>query len=249
MRVRCTVAYDGGGFAGFAANPGVTTVAGSLAATFERILRRPVQLTGAGRTDAGVHAWGQVVSFDAPAGTDLAALARSANKLLAPAVVVRSAEVAPPGFDARHSATARAYRYTIVNRPVADPFRWRTSWHVADPIDLAQAQLACDPLIGAHDFSSFCRRPKAPAGVPAPSMVREVLSARWRDLGDGVVRFDIEATSFCHQMVRSIVGLLVDVGIGKRRAGEVAGILRASSRAAAGPVAPPQGLCLWEVRY
>ncbi|WP_208026700.1 tRNA pseudouridine(38-40) synthase TruA [Rhabdothermincola sediminis] len=256
VRVRLVVAYDGSPYHGFAANPGVATVAGTLQRTIERVLRHPVELTGAGRTDRGVHAWGQVVSFDAPAaGLDLGALQRSINKLCGGTIVVREAAVAPPDFDARFSARSRTYRYTIVNRPVPDPFLAATSWWVDQPLDVAAMRLGCDPLIGEHDFSSFCRRPKdrmigtEDDGDPGPSLVRRVIDARWDDEGDGVLRFTIEATAFCHQMVRSIVGTLVDVGLGRKRAGEVAGILRGRDRSLAGPVAPPQGLCLWRVTY
>lgn len=257
VRVRLVVAYDGAPYHGFAANPGVATVAGTLQRTIERILRYPVELTGAGRTDRGVHAWGQVVSFDAPAaGLDLPALQRSINKLCGGTIVVREAAVASPDFNARFSARSRTYRYTIVNRPVPDPFLAATAWWIEQPLDLAALRLGCDPLIGEHDFSSFCRRPRDRMigsddddGESGPSLVRRVLDARWDDEGDGVLRFTIEATAFCHQMVRSIVGTLVDVGLGRKRAGEMAGILRGRDRSLAGPVAPPQGLCLWRVTY
>jgi tRNA pseudouridine38-40 synthase len=132
---------------------------------------------------------------------------------------------------------------------VPDPFLAATSWHVAPPLDLRAMQAACDPLIGEHDFSSFCRRPK---GEPDASLTRRVLDARWEPdpaAGDGVLRFWIEATAFCHQMVRSITGTLVDVGLGKRHAADVMAALQARDRSAAGPVAPPHGLCLWEVVY
>lgn len=258
-RVKLTVAYDGAPFHGFAPNPGVPTVAGTLQRTIERVIGHPVELSAAGRTDRGVHAWGQVVSFTAPAeGLDLEALQRSVNKLCGGTIVVRRAERVPLDFDARFSARSRVYRYTVLNRSVPDPFLRATSWWVAPPLDLRVMRLGCDPLIGEHDFSSFCRRPKdraigvaggeqaEPTGV---SLVRRVLDARWDDVGDGVLRFEIEATAFCHQMVRAIVGTLVEVGLGRRRAGEVSAILRARDRAAAGQVAPPEGLCLWEVRY
>ena len=109
--------------------------------------------------------------------------------------------------------------------------------------------LACDPLIGSHDFSSFCRRAKAPEGQPPASLVRRVADARWVDLGDDLLRFDISANAFCHQMVRSLVGLLVDVGRGRARAGDVLGILRAEDRRFVPTPAPAQGLCLWSVDY
>ncbi|HEY3811519.1 MAG TPA: tRNA pseudouridine(38-40) synthase TruA [Acidimicrobiales bacterium] len=245
VRLRLLVAYDGLGYHGFALQPGVATVGGALAGALERYLRHTVELTCAGRTDAGVHAWGQVVSLDARAGVEPAALQRALNRTLRPHVVVRAADVAPEGFDARRWATGRRYRYTVRNDPVADPFTAGTAWHVERPLDLAAMRLACDPLIGEHDFSSFCRRP---AGDGA-SLVRVVRDARWVDLGEGMLRFEIEASSFCQQMVRSVVGTLVEVGLGKRKAGEMAAVVRAASRAAAGQPAPPYGLCLWGVNY
>ena len=251
-RVRLVVAYDGGGFRGFAANPGVRTVGGDLAGALGRVLGHDVAVTCAGRTDAGVHAWGQVVHFDTPAGPDLVALQRSLNKMLGPAVVVREATPAADGFDARRSATGRRYRYTVLNRPLPDPFVAATSWHVDDPLDLRSMALACDPLIGEHDWSSFCKRPPEPdpgAGFGPRSLVRVVRSAGWTDLGAGVLRFDIEASAFCHQMVRSLVGTLVAVGRGRTRAGDVATLIRARDRTQAAEPAPPQGLCLWEVLY
>ncbi len=236
------VAYQGGGFRGFAAQPGQRTVAGALTGALERHLRHAVDLTCAGRTDAGVHAWGQVVSFDARADAVPAAMARAVTRTLRPAVVVRAAAVAAPDFDARRWATGRRYRYTVVNRPVPDPFSAATAWHVAAPLDVRSMQLACDPLYGEHDFSSFCRRGPG-------SLVRRVRHAEWQVLAGGVLRFEIEASSFCQQMVRSIVGTMVEVGAGRRKAGEMAAIVAAGDRGAAGAPAPPHGLCLWEVSY
>ncbi len=241
-----TVAYDGRRFHGFAAQSEVRTVGGTLAMAIEKALQAPVELTVAGRTDTGVHAWGQVVSFDAPEGVDTERLQDSLNRSLAPAVVVRSVEVAPPGFDARRWARGRLYRYTVFNNRVPNPFLAATAWHVPEPLDLAAMRLACDPLIGEHDFASFCRVPRGAADY---SLVRRVTEARWLDLGDGLLRFEIEASSFCQQMVRAIVGTMVAMGVGRRKAGEMAGILRARRRAAADRVAPPGGLCLWSVTY
>jgi tRNA pseudouridine38-40 synthase len=249
VRVRMTVAYDGSGFHGFAPNPGVETVGGTLAAAIERVLRAPVQLTCAGRTDTGVHAWGQVVSFDAPADRfDPLVLQRSVNRLCGPRIVAREVARAPDDFDARRSAVSRTYRYTVLNRPVPDPFLAHVSWHVDEPLDLDLLRLGSDPFVGEHDFSAFCRRPRHRDGSPA-SLVRRVLRAGWDDLGDGVLRFEIQANAFCHQMIRSIVGTLVDVGAGRRRPGEVLGILASRDRARASQLAPPQGLCLWAVEY
>ena len=244
IRVRMTVAYDGRGFRGFAVQRDVKTIGGELTRAITKVLGHPVELTCAGRTDAGVHAWGQVVHFDAREGADLVGLQRSLNKMLAPAIVVRCAEVVGPDFDARRSATARRYRYTVLNRLVPDPFLAATTWHVEQPLDFRAMELGCDPLIGEHDFSSFCRRVDE-----STSLVRRVHSAAWLDLGDGLLRFDIEASSFCQQMVRSIVGTLVAVGRSTKKAGDIAYILRSQDRSQAGEPAPPQGLCLWEVVY
>lgn len=249
-RVRLLVAYDGSGFHGFWPNEGVATVGGTLIEAVEQVLGRSVEMTCAGRTDTGVHAWGQVVTFDAPAdGLDLARLQSSVNKRCGPAVVIREAAEVDPDFDARGSATGRTYRYTVLNRPFPDPFLHATTWHVAQDLDLRAMGLACDPFIGSHDFSSFCRRPKVAAGQDPVSLTRRVDDARWVELEDGLLRFEITANAFCHQMVRSVVGLLVDVGRGRTRAGDVLGIIRAGDRQAAPSPAPPQGLCLWSVSY
>jgi tRNA pseudouridine38-40 synthase len=250
LRVRMVVAYDGAAFRGFAENVGVPTVAETLRRSIERVLRTPVELAGAGRTDAGVHARGQVVSFDAPSeGFDPERLKRSVNGLCAPTIVVRSIDVAEPEFHARFSAISRQYRYLVLNRPEPDPFLAATSWHVPDRLDLTAMRLACDPLIGEHDFSSFCRRPRAADGDDEPTMFRRVLSAGWDGPDDEVLTFSITANAFCQQMVRSIVGTLVEVGIGRKRAGDMLGILQARDRHRAGQLAPPHGLCLWDVGY
>ena len=169
-------------------------------------------------------------------------------KLLGPEVVVRHASIAPEGWDARHSAVSRTYRYSVLTAPVPDPFTAGFVWWVGEPLDLRAMQLGCDALIGERDFSSFCRRQTRTDGTPA-TLVRRVLETSWTEAGEGIARFEITANSFCQQMVRSLVGTLVEVGTGRRRAGDMLGIVRARDRAAAGPVAPPHGLVLWEVRY
>ncbi len=267
VRVKLTVAYDGSGFSGFAAQAGKPTVAGTLAMALEKVVGHSVRLTCAGRTDAGVHARGQVVHADlVPKGRlphtcrgphtgsapdtdalDTDALVRSCNRMLAPRIVVRSATVVSQHFDARRSALSRRYRYSVVDAPVPDPFLAPTAWHVPGPLDIRGMQAACDPLLGEHDFAAFCRRgPRQPAGEP---MMRRVTEASWTRGAEGVLRFEIEAVSFCHQMVRSLVGTLVEVGKGRRRASDMMVLLAMGDRSRAGSPAPPHGLCLWEVRY
>ena len=246
VRVRATVAYDGTDYSGFAVQSnGARTIGGDLSDALSRVLGHPIELTCAGRTDAGVHAWGQVISFDAREDAlDLELVQRSVNKQLRPQIVIRSIEQTAADFDARFSAVARLYRYTILNTPTPSPFDARTAWWVDAPLDLNAIRLGCDPLIGEHDFSSFCRRPNEDA-----SLTRRVTEARWESSDEGRLEFWIEANAFCHQMVRSIVGTLVEVGLGKKRAGDVTGIVRAADRSAAGQLAPGHGLCLWLVRY
>ena len=279
VRWRLRVAYDGSGFRGFAAQEGLPTVAGALCAALGRVARTEVTLTCAGRTDAGVHALDQVVHVDLPAersaALDPAALVRSLNSQLAPAIVVRDAEIAPEGFDARHSATARRYRYLVLNAPVPDPLLAGLVWHVADPLDLRAMSAAADALLGEHDFRAFCRR--VPGTGPEVPIPRRVTDARWTRLDgrsreahaagtsrldDGraagpaltpavgeLLAFEIEANAFCHQMVRSLVGTLVEVGRGRKRPSDMLDVLRSADRARAGQPAPPQGLTLLVVRY
>jgi tRNA pseudouridine38-40 synthase len=157
---------------------------------------------------------------------------------------VRSCETVAAPFDARHDARWRRYRYTILARSVPDPFRDRFVWWVDEQLDLHALRLAADPFVGEHDFAAFCRR-----GVEGSSLTRRVFESRWVDEGEGALRYEICANAFCWQMVRAIVGTLVEVGLGKRRPGEMMALLRSADRNAAGQLAPPRGLCLWEVGY
>jgi tRNA pseudouridine38-40 synthase len=248
--VRMVVAYLGTAFHGVAPNRGARTVLGELQPVVERICRSPVALTLAGRTDAGVHAWGQVISGRLPDTVDLGRLQRSVNRICGPEVVIRSIEWAPEDFDARFSATARTYRYSVWNDAVADPFRSAISWHVPSALDVAAMNEAASALIGEHDFAAFCRASRPAPGAAPRSTVRIVASAEWERIDDSpMLCFGITASSFCHQMVRSIVGTLVEVGRGRRDVSSVAGALDQRSRSAAGAVAPPHGLVLWSVAY
>lgn len=252
-RARLLIAYEGSHFSGFAINQDVRSVAGVIGDALSLIARFPVAIIGAGRTDAGVHGWGQVISCDLPVDIDLENLPRRLTKMCAPGLVFRSVEWAEPDFHARFSAHWRHYRYTVLNDAVADPFLAATTWHVPEELNVALMHLACDPLIGEHDFSAFCRKSKLIEGEKEPSMFRQVTRACWTEhdseRGARILRFEIRANAFCHQMVRSLVGTLVDVGRRKMTPGSMSGILHSGQRTQAGQVAPAQGLCLWEVGY
>jgi tRNA pseudouridine38-40 synthase len=240
---RIDLAYDGSGFRGWAANPGVRTVQGVLEAVLATVLRHPVETAVAGRTDAGVHARGQVASFESGSDVDTARLQRAINRMLGPEVVARSVAVAPEGFHARFSARSRCYRYEVDAGPVPDPARRWTAWHVPDPLDLEAMRRAAAGFVGEHDFASLCR------AAEGRITVRRVLAATWDRLPDDRLHFDVAATAFCHQMVRSMVALCVDVGRSRVDAEEVPRILAARDRNAARGAAPPHGLTLWSVEY
>lgn len=249
-RVRMTVAYRGTDFRGLAPNHGVRTVMGTLVPKVEKVVRQRVELTMSGRTDAGVHAWGQVLSGDLPAETDLADLQRRVNKMCAPDISIRTIEWTYPEFDARFSATSRRYRYHVWNDAAPNPLLADVTWHVHRPLAVDAMQTACRPLLGEHDFSSFCRKPKVPDDMEPASMVRILHEAEWSRIDESpMLRFEIAGSAFCHQMVRSIVGTMVDIGLGRIHHGKMSDILDARNREAAGGVAPPSGLVLWDVGY
>ncbi|HKY49471.1 MAG TPA: tRNA pseudouridine(38-40) synthase TruA [Acidimicrobiia bacterium] len=239
---RIDLGYDGTAFRGFARQAGQRTVQGVLEERLARVLGGEVTTTGAGRTDAGVHARRQVVSFQWADDLDLARLARSLNGMMGPEVVVVSVEKAVDDFNARFSARWRLYRYLVLNAPLADPLNRHFCWHVAEPLDLTAMNDAAKRVVGEHDFASFCRTPQN------GSTTRRVLSAAWAIEGEMTV-FTISANAFCHQMVRSIVGFMVDVGKGRRRAEEIETVLAARDRSRASNMAPPHGLILWDVGY
>jgi tRNA pseudouridine38-40 synthase len=277
QRWKLLIAYDGAPFHGFAVQAEVPTVAGALRRALERTarLREPPLLTCAGRTDAGVHARGQVAHVDLPPiAYDGPGLARALNRQLAPHVVVLGAETVGSDFDARRSATGRTYRYLVWNAPGPDPLLAPVAWHVPGPLDLGSMRTATDVLLGSHDFRSFCRRP--PGTSAADPIVRRVMRAQWSlddgpeatDAGRGagagspagggasagaddarLLRFEITASSFCHQMVRSVVASLVEVGRGRQTAAGLLERLRATSRERMPEPAPAHGLCLVSVNY
>jgi tRNA pseudouridine38-40 synthase len=246
-RICLKVSYKGTNFRGFAEQPGdIPTVAGLLRLSLERVVRSPLVLTCAGRTDAGVHAVGQVVTADLPdhfETSDLERLRRSVNKQIGPDVFVSELKEVDKDFDARFSAVFRRYRYSVLNSENADPLHADTHWWVREHLSVAQMNLACGALIGEHDFSAFCRRPDADA-----SLTRRVIRAEWSRRSD-MLDFEIQANAFCHQMVRSIVGFLVEVGRGRRTWDEMSSVLASKDRANASSIAPPTGLVLMEVGY
>lgn len=241
--VRLTLAYDGTGFRGWARQRDRRTVQGVLEAALQRFLGGVPTLSVAGRTDAGVHARAQVVSFLAPEGLDLTRMQRALNAMLAPEVVCLDARRAPDGFDARRSATAREYRYRIDVGPWSDPFVARYVWHRPGEPSLPRMRAAARHLVGEHDFASFCRRPDDGSGT-----VRHLERLAVARSGDRI-EIAARADAFLHQMVRSLVGTLVAVGEGKLEPEEMPGILAARDRSRAGPPAPPHGLTLERVVY
>ncbi|MEM9468163.1 MAG: tRNA pseudouridine(38-40) synthase TruA [Actinomycetota bacterium] len=241
-----TVAYDGTPFHGFATNPDVRTVQDDLEAALATVLRRPTPIACAGRTDRGVHARGQVVSFDAAADHfEPHALTRALNRMLAPSIAVRDVVATADDFDARFSCVARSYRYRVLNTATPDPLVHHLVWHVREPLDVDAMQLACDRILGQHDFSTFSKRNKSKA---AETFVRTVQHAQWAHRGPNV-QLDIRANAFTHQMVRSLVGMFVEIGRGRRQAVEMGEALRALDRTAAPSPAPPQGLVLLKAHY
>ena len=199
-------------------------------------------MIGAGRTDAGVHARGQVIAFDVTWRHDQAALGRALNANLPPDLAIRGLERVQRGFHPRFSALRRTYEYTINNRINPSPLLRRTTWHHRQPLDLSALEQASSLLIGEHDFATF--------GQPTTgdSTVRRVFRAEWRR-EDALWSFTVEANAYLYRMVRSLVGTLCMVGRGERSVGAFAEAFAAADRAQAGPTAPPQGLCLLTVTY
>ncbi len=244
--IKLTLQYDGTDFSGWQAQPGRRTVQGVLAAAIARVLRAPAEgLTGAGRTDAGVHALGQVASFvTSRAAVAPSRLVRALNGVLPEDVSVSSAEEVPAGFSARFSARAKWYRYRIWDAPAPNALERRTSHHVHQgPLDEAAMRAAASVLVGTHDFRSFWRE-----AIPSASAVRTVFSLDVSRAAS-ILTLDVTGDGFLYAMVRAIAGTLVDVGRGKTSPADVDAILSARDRGAAGPTLPPRGLFLMRVDY
>lgn len=257
LRIRVDLAYDGTDFSGWAAQPGRRTVEGVLSQALTTVLRapEPVRLTVAGRTDAGVHARGQVAHADVDPGAFAALPGRSGRApetavvarlrgVLPPDVVVHRVSRAAPGFDARFSALCRRYRYRLCDDPAAaDPLRRHDTVTVRDRLDVPAMDAAATGLLGLHDFAAYCRRREG------ASTVRTLLEYSWRRDADGVVEGTVVADAFCHSMVRALVGAVVPVGQGRAPAGFPAQVLAAGVRDPRVRVMPAHGLSLEEVRY
>jgi tRNA pseudouridine38-40 synthase len=244
-----TLSYDGSGFAGFARQPEVPTVQGAVEAALATVLRREVTTVGAGRTDAGVHALGQVVSFEADGSEpEGGALLRSLNALVGEGIVVTGVREAPTGFSARHSAVGREYRYRLVPGPVPPLFLAGSAWWVKGTLDLRAMRRAAESLVGEHDFRSFCVTASA-EGIRTHRRLDVVDIAPAVEMGEHAIVVRVTGNAFLHSMVRVIVGSLVEVGLGRRPAEWIAEVLSARDRAAAGPTAPAHGLTLWHVSY
>jgi tRNA pseudouridine38-40 synthase len=243
--IRLTLAYDGTDFRGWARqrDPAIRTIEGVVSDRVERVLREPVKLSVAGRTDAGVHARGQVASFVTSSTVDPERIKAAVNGALAPEVVVVEARDAPDGFDARFSASSREYAYRIDESDLPDPFTARFVWHRPGHLRLGAMREAARSLVGEHDFASLCRDPGG--GRSTVRHLRQLTVARRGD----VFTVRAGANAFLHQMVRSLVGTLVAVGAGRIEAGAMPEILAARDRAAAGRLAPARGLTLERVHY
>src|SRR5215211_5165852 len=241
-RLRLVVAYDGAPFSGFARQRDRRTVQGELEDALSRLAKRPVRTVGAGRTDAGVHARGQVVHADVPARVDPERVRRALNGRLGPAITVREAAWAPPGFDARLSARRRTYVYRVDDSGQPDPLLRGFVLAWPRPLDLSRMREAARPLLGEHDFAAFCRRR---SGATTTRRLRS-LGVRRRH---GLVEVRLVADAFCWQMVRGIVGHLLLVGDGRRDPASTAAVLAAADRSRAGNIAPAHGLVLEAVTY
>jgi len=245
VQLRLTVEYEGTAYQGWQVQPGGPTIQEVLERALATALREPVRVRGAGRTDAGVHACGQVaavrVSLQPP---DLERLRLSLNALTPDDIAIRDVAVVDDGFDPRRDARSRLYEYRIWNGPVPSPFWRRHAWHVPLALDVAAMSVAAATLVGEHDFAAF----RGADAAPQRSTVRRVLETTLRADGP-LLLYRIEATGFLKHMVRNIIGTLVPIGRGERPPSTMRAVLESRDRTQAGPTAPPHGLVLVAVRY
>ena len=247
--VRLTIAYDGTPFAGWAAQPGLRTVQGELEAALAQIVRQPVSLTVGGRTDAGVHAWGQVASFELD-GQPPDRLERRLNSVLPQAICVIEASAAPEEFDARCDARSRTYCYWVLSSPVRHPFEIGRALWWPRRLDRPALEQCAAALSGRHDFTAF-----TPTQTEHVRFEREVIQAEWRShklaepFPGALLEFWIEADAFMRHMVRVLVGTMLEVAGGRRTLDDFEALLRGGSRERAGETAPSHGLYLAAIRY
>ena len=242
-RIAVGIEYDGSAYCGWQVQPGAATVQAAVEAALARVADAPVAITCAGRTDAGVHARGQVAHFDAPAARRLRAWLLGTNTHLAPGIALRWARAVPDHFHARYSATARLYRYLILNRAARSALAHGRALAVHRPLDAAAMQAAGQFLVGEHDFSAF-RAAECQARSPVRRLdrIEVVRQGEW-------LYVDVEANAFLHHMVRNIVGLLLVVGRGEAPPGRAREQLESRTRSTGAATAPAHGLYLWQVRY
>ena len=242
-RIKLVIEYDGTAFHGWQSQKNASSVQDVLAAKLKVLLNEAVTVAGAGRTDAGVHAYGQVAAFDSKTDKSLEKIVSGLNGLLPRDVRVRSAEVMPPVFDPRRDAMGKTYRYTWIDGDSHSPFWRRYSWWSKQPLDNRAMAIAAKHLVGEHDFSAF-----RAAACAAKSPVRKMHKVEIRRKGQRVT-LEIHGTAFLQNMVRIIAGTLYDVGTGKRSPDSVKELLASKDRKLAGKTAPPEGLVLWQVDY
>jgi tRNA pseudouridine38-40 synthase len=242
--VKLTLSYDGTRFVGWQVQPNGRSVQAEIERALGTLHKAPRRVTAAGRTDAGVHARAQVISFPEERPLPLGAYVKGMNALLPEDVAIRAASLEPDGFDARRSARGKRYRYVIENLPTRAPLTRLQAWQLFGPLDVAAMREAAAHLVGRHDFAAF-----QAADCAADHAVREV--RRLEVQGEAGARIDlvVEATAFVKHMVRNFVGTLVEVGQGRRAAASMPALLGTGDRREAGRTAPPQGLFLEEVFY
>jgi tRNA pseudouridine38-40 synthase len=242
--IKLLIEYDGTNYQGWQVQPKGPTIQGILEEKVGLLTGESVQLFGSGRTDSGVHALGQVAHFKTQNRMDIRTIQRALNSLLPPDIVIQKIEEVDEDFHARKHSKSKVYEYRILNRNLRSAFHRGYVWYIPQKLNLTEMKKATQSLIGKHDFSSF-----RSVGTPTRTAVRRVRRAEWKKGRDGLIRFEIEANGFLKQMVRAIVGTLVEIGKGKMKAVEFRKILDSKDRKEAGPTAPAQGLFLKEVKY
>ncbi|MGF1470943.1 MAG: tRNA pseudouridine(38-40) synthase TruA [Rubrobacteraceae bacterium] len=243
MNLAGFVEYDGTSFAGWAAQPDQRTVEGVLAEALETVLREPVKLAVAGRTDAGVHASGQVISFNADTGLSPSLVAYKTTALLPKDVALRRCVAVPEGFDARRDARSRSYEYRVVNTPVRSALLWQHTMYVARELDYGALQKAAESVKGLHNFRGF-----TPSKSYHVRFERTISESRWKEEGE-LLTYYITANSFLYGMVRTLVGTMLELAQGKRAWSSFEQLLSGGGRTEAGPAVPARGLTLTNVEY